>query len=282
MPYLQNERARAQQEIQAAQAAVASLTSQVAAQQQVVAAAQARLPGARNTLANAQAALPPLVAAAAAADQRVAQLDEAIEAHAANEPDQFIERPNKPPLPNPAWRTWNQRLQQLNTSRGQAAAEASVAHGRVNDANRAIAQAQAALQAAEAEAARADATLGQLNQAFAAAQTRLASAQQEFNRLGELSNEIEREPMDRPALEQAAADLSKRTLDLEDAWAAARAASRAADAALAALLSRRGQLTAAIAEINSQLIPANAEVTAADAAVADLAQQIEDHITGGP
>jgi hypothetical protein len=47
------------------------------------------------------------------------------------------------------------------------------------------------------------------------------------------------------------------------------------------LTSRRDQLTAALADINSQLPAANEAVRVADQAVADLAQQIDEQITGG-
>jgi hypothetical protein len=55
-------------------------------------------------------------------------------------------------------------------------------------------------------------------------------ARQKLDELASLSNEIDRDPMDRRALERAAAELSARTIELEDAHRAADAASAAADA----------------------------------------------------
>jgi hypothetical protein len=50
-----------------------------------------------------------------------------------------------------------------------------------------------------------------------------------------LSGEIDRDPMDRGALERVAAGLSARVIELEDAYRAAAAASAAADSAVRGL-----------------------------------------------
>lgn len=282
MPYLENEKSRAQAEIQAAEAEVASLTAQLDAQQQSVASAQAAVEAARNRLADGESQRPALEAAAASADGRVAALDQQILQHEQNEPDEFIERPNKPPLPNPAWRTWKKRFDELTEQRDGAQADADATHARLNNLNQAIAQANFELQAATAQATQAAATLEQLKQALAAAQAHAVSAHQRLDDLTRLSDEIDREPMNRTDLEQAAAELSSMVMELEDAYAVARAASRSTDAALALLITRRDQVIAALADINSQLPAANAAVGAADIAAANLAQQIDDHISGGP
>jgi chromosome segregation ATPase len=281
MPYLQNEKTRAQAEIQAAEAEVTSLTAQLDAQQQAVASAQAAVEAARSKLAGTEAQRPALEGSVASADGRVADLDQQIQQHEQNEPEEFIERPNKPPLPNPQWRTWKARLDELTEQRSGAQADADAAHIRLNNLDQAIAQATAELQAAEAQATQAAAALEQLKQALAAAQTRVAAAHQRLDKLTQLSDEIDREPMNRTDLEQAAAELSALVMELEDAYAAARATSRAADAALASLMARRDQLTAALADVNNQLPTADTEVSAADSAAADLAQQIDDHLSGG-
>ncbi len=95
------------------------------------------------------------------------------------------------------------------------------------------------------------------------------------------ATEIERDPMDRSALERTAASLSARVLDLEDTYRAAEAASEAADAALTSLIARRDELMAGLASVGSQLPAAMAEVTAAEATLADIAGQMNDHISGG-
>jgi len=63
---------------------------------------------------------------------------------------------------------------------------------------------------------------------------------------------------------------------------AGKSASEAADDALASLIARRDELTAGLATIAGQLPAANAQVTAAEAALADIAGQMNDHIAGGP
>jgi len=282
MPYLENEKSRAQAEIHAAEAEVASLTAQLDAQRQAVASAQAGVEAARNRLADGEAQRSALEAASASADRRVAAIDQQILQHEQNEPDEFIERPNKPPLPNPAWRPWKKRLDELTNQRSGAQADADATHARLNNLNQAIAEAAAELQAATAQATQAAATLEQLKQALEAAQARAAVARQKLDELTRLSDEIDREPMNRPNLEQTAVELSSMVMELEDAYAAARAVSRAADAALASLMARRDQLTAALADVNSQLPTASTEVSAADSVAADRAQQIDDHISGGP
>jgi len=281
MPYLQNEQTRTQAEIQRAEADVANLTSQVAAQQQVLANAQAQVNAARGKLADAQAQRPGLEAAAAAADQRVAGLDSQITQHLADEPDRVITGNGKP-VPNPEWKLWKKRLDELTKQRDGAQANASLAHSRLNDLNAAIARATVELQTAQAQAAQATATLEQLNQALAAARDRAVAAHQRLDDLRGLSAEIDREPLDRPALEKAAAELSARVIELEDAYNAARVASAKADAVLASLIARRDQLTAALADVNNQLPTANEQVGVADSAAAALAQQIDDQISGGP
>ena len=280
MPYLQNEKTRAQAEIQAAEAEVTSLTAQLDAQQQAVASAQAAVEAARSKLAGTEAQRPTLEAAVASADGRVADVNGQINEHLSDEPERFIEGNGKP-VPNPEWKIWKKRLDELTKQRDQAQAGASVAHSRLNDLNSAITQAALDLNTAEAQAAQATATLEQLNQALAAAQTRVAAAHQRLDKPTQMSDEIDREPMNRTDLEQAAAELSALVMELEDAYAAARATSRAADAALASLMARRDQLTAALADVNNQLPTADTEVSVADSAAADLAQQIDDHLSGG-
>jgi golgin subfamily B member 1 len=282
MPYLQNEKTRTQAEIQTAETDVANLTTEAQGQQQTITQAQTQANTARSGLAGLQAQRPGLEAAAAAADQALAGIDRQIVEHQQNEPDRTIERPNKPPLPNPEWTVWKRRLDTLTQQRNQVQASASAAHNRLNALNGAIAQAAAEVQSAETRAAQAAATLAQLNGTIAAARERAVAAHQRLDDLTRLSGEIDRDPMDRGALERVAAGLSARVIELEDAYRAAAAASAAAAATLASLLARRDQLTAALTDANNRMPAADAEAAAADSAVRWLAQQIDHHLANRP
>jgi chromosome segregation ATPase len=281
MPYLQNEKSRAQAEIQKLESEAASLTTQIDAQQQAVASAKTKVDDARSKLAGLQAQRPALAAAATSADQKVDGINQQIQEHEQNEPEKSIERPNKPPLPNPDWTKWNKRMEELTEQRDQAEADSVAASTRLNNLDQAISQATADLRTAESQSNQAAAVLDQLKTTLSVTNNKLQAARQNLNDLTRFTDEIDKDPMNRPALEQAAAALSTRVLELEDAYAAARAVSRAADAALASLTGRRDQLTAALADINSQLPAASEAVRVADQAVADLAQQIDEQITGG-
>jgi hypothetical protein len=149
-----------------------NLTAQRPALQQAIAQAQDGANAARSALAGIQAQRPALEAGAAAADQAVADIDREILEHQQNEPDRTIERPNKPPLPNPQWAVWKRRLDQLTQQRNPLLASASAAHNRLNDLDRAISQATADVRSAEARVAKAVTTLAQLDLAISAARER--------------------------------------------------------------------------------------------------------------
>jgi len=272
---------------------VTALTTQAQAQQQTIAQAQVQLHAAQSGLAGLQAQRPALEAAAAAADQPLADFDRQILEHQQNEPEQFIvideqEQVTRQPIrrghpvPNPEWTVWKRRLDALTQQRNQAQASASAAHRRLNALNGAIAQAAAEVQSAETLAAQAAATLAQLNGTLAGARERAVAAHQRLDDLTRLSGEIDRDPMDRGALERVAAALSARVIELEDAYRAAAAASAAAAATLASLLARRDQLTAALTDANNRMPAADAEAAAADSAVRGLAQQIDHHLANRP
>jgi chromosome segregation ATPase len=281
MPYLQNEKSRVQAEIQKLESEAASLTTQIDVQQQAVASAKTKVDDARSKLAGLQAQRPALAAAATSAGQKVDGINQQIQEHEQNEPEKSIERPNKPPLPNPEWTTWNKRMEQLTEQRSRAEADAVAASTRLNNLDQSISQATAELRTAESQSNQAAAVFDQLKNSLSVTNNKLQAARQNLNDLTRFTDEIDKDPMNRPALEQAAAALSTRVLELEDAYAAARAVSRAADAALSSLTSRRDQLTAALADINSQLPAANEAVRVADQTVAELAQQIDEQISGG-
>ena len=152
-----------------------NLTAQRPALQQAVTQAQDSANTAQNALAGIQAQRPALQTAAAAADQNVADIEQQILEQQQNEPDRTIERPNKPPLPNPAWATWKRRLDQLTQQRNSLQASASAAHGRLNDLDRAISQAVAVLQSGQTRLAQAVTTLAQLDRAISEAHARTPS-----------------------------------------------------------------------------------------------------------
>jgi hypothetical protein len=152
----------------------ANLTAQRPALQQAIVQAQDEANAAQSALAGILAQRPALEAAAAEADQAVADIDREIFEHQQNEPDRTIERPNKPPLPNPAWPPWKRRLDELARQRNQAQADASAAHSRLNDLDRAISQATAQVESAETRVTQAAATLAQLDRAISAARERAA------------------------------------------------------------------------------------------------------------
>ena len=94
--------------------------------------------------------------------------------------------------------------------------------------------------------------------------------------------QIDREPLERKALEQAAATLSVRTMELEDALTVARALSAQADATLSSLLRRRDELVNGLATVIGQLPGAETAVQAADAMAADRLSELTALIEGGP
>jgi chromosome segregation ATPase len=282
MPHLEKETARARTAVQAADQELAMATARVQEQQQTIAGLQQQAGTAHSNLTQPQAQLPALQSAAEAANQKVSEADAVIARHSETEPERFIERPNKPPIANPEWRVWKQRMDQLTQQQSQAAAAAATAGGRLNDLHKAIAAAQRAIQAIEAQITQANAAMVQLNKAAAMARQKSDAAHQDLKALERFTADIAREPMDRPSLETTSEALSLRVVDLEHDRALAEIELAVSDATLASLLAQRDELTARLSGISSQLASANAEVEAADAELASMAAQIEEHISGGP
>ena len=294
MPYLQHEQTRAQAEIQAADAVVTSLTTHVDIQRQALGAEQAQVDVARSALTALQSQRPALDAVVSAADRAVIDLNRRISEHQGNEPPQVIggvepiihpivESPlTRPVRPNPAWKVWKRQLGVLIQQRDQAQEAANGAHARLNELNARVAQGQSGVQAAEAQVAQGGVRLEQANQALVAARDRASVARQGLNDLVRLSEEIDREPLERKALEQAAATLSVRTMELEDALTVARALSAQADATLSSLLRRRDELVNGLATVVGQLPGAETAVQAADAMAADRLSELTALIEGGP
>jgi chromosome segregation ATPase len=255
MPYFVQEKLRLQAEVQAD-------TAKLAAQQQALSAAQARL-------VQAQAQIPPLRAAADAADQRVADVNQAIAEHPENEPDRFIEQGgNKPPRPNPAWIAWNRAGDQLRAALDQARVDANAAHGRLGAGQAVVAQAQGEVQAATA--------------ALQATQAAITAAQQRLADVERWQTEIARDPLDRAALERAAAELSTQTMAVEEALTVAQFQQEEAEQRLASLVARRDQLIPMLNEVSGQLPAAEAERQAAQAVLLAALEDIRSHVEQGP
>jgi hypothetical protein len=267
--HLEHEGTRLRSEIEAADA-------QVSAAQQVLATAQARVTAALTSVANAQSQIPALQSSAVAADSRVADLDRQVAAHRENEPEPLLEgEDGGRPHPNPAWRIWKRQLDSLTALQNQTQADAAAAHGRLTAGQEAVSQAQAELQVAQNLATDATLALQTAQSASAAARLRLAE-------LERWQLEIARDPLDRPALEQTAADLSTKTRALEESLTLARFGQEDAEANLAALIAQRQTLMDLLTGINASLPPAQAELQAAQAAAAQASDELFQFLGAEP
>jgi len=272
MPYLQHEKARLQTEFQAAEAQFTNLTSQLQTQQQAAATSQSQLSAAQTRLAEAQAQIPGFEAAATAADNRVADLDQQI--LDASEPVQ--ELPGRPGVINRA------RLAALRRQRAQAETEATAAHFRVNNANATVSQITAEVQANQQQVAATTATVQATQQAIVAAQQRRQTAQTEVAKLGQWNEEIVRDPLIRKTLEPLSAELSNRVAALEDAHAVARVQNEIAEETLLSLTGRRDQLTAALNTMNADLPALLEDLRVKQLALSSVTRRIQAHLKRGP
>lgn len=254
MALLERERIRLQAGFDAA-------VAQVDSQQQAAAATQARLSAAQAQVVAAQSRLPALEAAAAAADNQVADLDAQIEAHRAREPEPTIEGDDgQRPRPNPEWRVWKRRLDQLVARQNQARASAAASHGALGNGQRTVAQAQLEVQFAEQQA-------NETMLALQLAQVTLKVAQQQVADLERWISEIARDPLVRSALEQIADELSARTMTLQESLTLARFQQEDAESSLASLLARRDRLTVAVADLSGRIPAAQTELQEAQVEV---------------
>ncbi len=269
MLYLKQEATRLQSELQALVAQQAPLDAQLATQQQAVTADQAQRTNAVNAVAQAQARIPPLQAASTAADAHVADVE------------QEIQDVSEPPQegPTPAWRT---RLTALKRTLVQAKAAATTARTSLTEAQRAVAQAQAQVQAAESQVAVAAAAVQATQAAIGSLQTLRRDLQQRLAELDRWEEEITRDPLVRPALEQTAAELSARVAGLEDAHLTTRFELEDAEALLATLMSRRDDLVTQLNAITAQLPDAQAQAAAAQQALATAEAEVTAHLQDGP
>jgi chromosome segregation ATPase len=280
MPLLDNEKARVGAEIQSAESDVATLLNQIEAERQRQASASSDADAARVRLADREAQRPALEAAVASREAALEAIEAQIAAHQEVEPDRVIEVPNRPPRPNPAWRTWKVSMDQLVVQRDRAATAAAAARAPLDQLNVDIARINDEIRAAVARRDQAAAAAARFEEQRAAAEQRLLAARERLDELERWSGEIARDPLDRTALEASAAALSERAQAFADEYAVARAAARAADTGLAALNGRREQLVAQLTDIAGRLPAAEEAVRTADVAVANLEQQIADQLGG--
>jgi chromosome segregation ATPase len=282
MAFLQNEKARLQAEVQAAGAQITTLTTQLQTQQQAVVAASGRVSAAQTRVADAQSRIPALEAAAAAADQRAQAAQEAVDNHAANEPDPVIEVGARPPRPNPAWRTWKTQMDRLVQQLDAAHTESGAAHGRVNDGRNELSLAIAERQAAERQVADSKNAVAVTQQAISTARQRQDAAQAQVAVLDRWNDEIARDPLARPTLEQTAAELSDRAAALDEAFAVARVQREIAEETQASLIARRDQLTPALNQVNGQLPGVSEELRVARLALTSATRNIQNLRRRGP
>ena len=282
MAFLQNEKARLQAEVQAAGAQITTLTTQLQTQQQAVVTAQGRVSAAQTRVADGQSKIPALEAAAAAADQQAQAAEQAVDNHAANEPDPVIEVGGRPPRPNPAWRTWNTQMDRLTQQLSAAQTEAGAAHGRLNDGRNEVSLALAERQAAERQVTDANNAVAATEQAIAAARQRQDTLQAQVATLDRWNDEIARDPLVRPALEPIAAELSGRAGALEEAFAVARVQREIAEETRASLIARRDQLTPVLNQVNGQLPGASEELRVARVALTSASRTIQNLRRRGP
>ncbi len=268
MTFLEQEKSRRE-------AAVQAVAKLVSTQQQALSAAQERVVTTRTRVTEAQSQIPSLEVAAAAADARVTELDAQIEAHVANEPESTIEVDDgKPPRRNPAWRVWKRQLDQLVARRDQARADAAAAHGAVSNGQRAVEQAQMDVHSAERQ-------VSETTAALQSAQSTLKAAQQQVADLERWRTEIARDPLDRTALEQVASELSARAMVLQESLTLSRFQQEDAESDRASLLARRDQLTATLADFNSRIPGAQAELQATQAAVDAASAELFNFLDAG-
>ena len=261
-----------EQEKNRLQAAIEEAAAEVSAQQQALSAAQARVSAAQAQVADAQSRIPDLEAAASSADARAADAEAAVEAHLANEPDPTIDTEDGlRPRPNPAWRIWKRQLDQLIARRDRAQADAAAAQGALGNGQRAVVQAQMAEQLARRQ-------VEETTAALLSAQSALKAAQQNMADLERWRAEIARDPLQRPALEQAAAELSAGALALQEALTIDRFQQEDAQNHFASLLARRDELNATLTDFNGRIPGAHTELQAAQAAADAASAELFDFI----
>lgn len=327
MPYLQNEIAQAQAKLAAAERELADATARLgelsrardASVAQLTALRQrvADLTGQRDNLsaelARLNSDLAVTLAEADAAQRTVNDLEQRISNLEVNQPQPPEPEPDrKPPFSPAAWReylealaAWQAQLDQLRQARDEAAAQVVTLRQRVGQIiserdrrsaelegiNAELASAQANVDAAQRGLNEFGAKLEQARQVQNTALARADTARASIIQLTNLSNEVDREPMNRRELESAAAVLGARLEELRQAIEGARNQIRWNDERIKAWTAERGgkqteigmlnseilRLQKEIANLSSQITAAQKERQAAEAALAAAATAINEH-----
>lgn len=269
MPFLEDETTRLQAALQALAAQHTVLTTQLASQRQAVGAAQDQRTNAQNGVAQAQARVPPLQAAAAAAEAQVAEAKQDL--LDASEPPEGI-----PPA------SWRVRLTALRKRLALAQTAATAARAKVSEAQQGVAQAQAQVQSADRQIAAATAAVQATQAAIDALQPRRQELQAGLTDLERINAEMTRDPLDRAALQQVAAQLSARAATLEESHLVARFELEDAEVLLASSITRRNELTRLLAALATKIPEAEAQAAAAQEALAAAEAEVTTLLQEGP
>jgi chromosome segregation ATPase len=331
MPFLQYEMSLARADISAAETAVtaaqAQLTqanasrdaaaAQVTAADQQVSSLSAQRDARAGALTQANAALSDGTNDDNTAGASLASIDQQIANNNANEPEPPVPDPElKPPIRPGAYNAyliahsaWVAKRDQLAAQRQAAANAVAAADQRVTDltnarntAANALTQADTALAAGRANAVAARSTLASAQtqvaaatSALDAARTRSANspARAKLGQLQQLSDSIDKMPIDRAALESTAASLLDTLNQLRASQVDAQSRADQAAKTLDSLTLQRQDLHTQLAQEQAKVAPmqaaqtarvnevtqATAARTSADADLTNLAKQINSVIT---
>ncbi|MCW5798291.1 MAG: hypothetical protein KIT40_07325 [Nitrospira sp.] len=152
----------------------------------------------------------------------------------------------------------------------------------MTEAQQAVAQAQAQVQAADRQIAAATAAVQTTQAAIAALEPRRQELQAGLTEIERLNAEITRDPLERATLQQVAAQLSARTAALEESHLVARFALEDAETLLASSITRRNELTTLLAGLATQIPEAEAQEAAAQQALAAAEAEVTALLEEGP
>lgn len=239
MPYLDQERTRLQTDLQVLVTKQSSLTAMLSAQQEAVTAAQAHVGMAQAHVTQKRSEAAVLQKAAADADRLLAEKEDAL-------------RDGQEPLEGEKPAVWRARIKRLEAARDQARTEATTARAKFDAGQTALAQAQTAVQTAEQQVNDAKAVVAATQTAIANMQARQQTVQQQIDHIAKVNAEIPRDPINREMVEQLAAELSARVVELEDAFIQARLDQEDAEEHVRTIIARKAGLTQGITVIDGK------------------------------
>jgi len=265
MNYLPHELEVWRAELQRLDTAAAQLNANAAQLDQLAAAAAGRA-----AAANADATR--LRNEAAALQQQAADLDTRIKTaqdQLAQEEPFFEGLPGKPPRPNPAYTSLKTLIASLTQQRDQVRAQATA---RSAAADQSAATAAAEDQNAKRLAREADALRQQANAVLA----RKGPATEQIAAISRWQQELARHPLDFAAADLASRQLAAAIATLELQYAGAGDSAAAAEKRQRHLQTLAAELTRKLADVNSQLAAAVAQVVAETRQVAELQTHIHN------